>query len=54
MDCHGVVGNFIVEGGFDTDLFNTGFASEILPHVGNFAMGEPHSVVVKFRQLPNS
>ena len=46
LDENGIVGTFIVEKAFNSDLFNLAIETEILPYVGSFAHGEPRSVVV--------
>ena len=46
VDMQSVIGYSVIEGSFNTELFNFMFQSMILPRVGSIADKEPRSVVI--------
>ena len=46
IDISGIQGAFVVEGAFNTELFNFGVQHFILDKIGSFAAGDDRSVVV--------
>ena len=42
----GVVASFVVNGAYTAELFKFAFRQAFLAHVGNFAAGEPRSIVI--------
>ena len=46
MEETGMVGSFIIEGPFTSELFLMAFRQSLLPHLGSFSEQEPRSIVV--------
>ncbi len=43
---NGITGKMVVDGEFNAEFFNLAIECAIMPHVGNFARGEPRSIVI--------